>query len=120
MHKLNIVYYEGQANRDIRSRLARSRGEDPFRPYSIRSEATLPIVPRPGDHVYFPITEKESKFYSTEERDGTPHMSGVVQWVEMYNGCEDMYVIVTDEGHEGRGIYSGDLEEEIRDFLANT
>lgn len=117
MHKLNIIYYEGFANRDLKIRMAKLRGENPFRPVSVHAEAGYPIVPRPGDRIYFPLDPQDAKYYSTEDRDGVPYLGAVVQWVELNNGSEDLYVVATDEGHKGRGTYEGDYHADVKKAL---
>lgn len=118
MHKVRIVYYEGFANRDLKMKMARSRGENFFRPYSIYSEAEYPIVPRPGDYVVFPLDEKDAQYFKGDVReDGRSYHSAIVQWVELNPGIEDLYVVCTDEGHKGRGVYDGDYEADIKKML---
>lgn len=114
-YKVEIVYYEGYFNRTLGISRAKMAGEDPFRPYRIRSTGTYPIIPRPGDHVWFPLDDKSARYFKGEERNGKTYIGGVVQWAEMYDGDETIYVTVTDEGHHGRGVYSGDIEKECEE-----
>lgn len=115
MFKVKITYYEGEAKRDMAIKLAKARGENAYRPYSVQSEAEYPIVPRPGDHIVFPLDERLAKPYrGVERRDDGFYYSAVVQWVELNHGSEALYVVCTDVGHKGRGEYDGGYETELR------
>lgn len=119
MHKVRIIYYEGFAHRDLAIRRAQERGDVSYRPYSVSVDAEYPIVPRPGDHVVFPLDEKHSKYYGGEIReDGRKYHSAVVQWVELNHGSDALYVVCTDEGHKGRGIYDGNYDADRDRALA--
>ena len=118
MYKINIVYYEGFANRDLKIKMAQAKGEKPFRPWSIHSVAELPIIPRPGDRVYFPLSERDAEYFpKSETEDGSHQIGGVVQWIEMTHGSDELYAVVTDEGHKGRGQYDGDYEADVKRAL---
>lgn len=120
MHKVKIIYYEGFANRDLAIRKAQKRGEVCFRPYSISMDAEYPIVPRSGDHVVFPLDEKYVEYYKGEIReDGRKYHSAVVQWVELNHGSDALYIVCTDEGHKGRGVYDGDYDADLERALTD-
>jgi len=45
---------------------------------------------------------------------GQSYHSAIVQWVELNPGVEDLYVVCTDEGHKGRGVYDGDYDADMQ------
>lgn len=100
MHKLNIVYYESHMKRKLSISVAQHEGKDSFRPISFSAEAKYPIIPRPGDRVFFSLGVEYAKYFLKNqiEDDGKVRMMGEVKFIELDDGVEELYVHVTDPG----------------------
>ncbi len=121
MFNVKIAYYEGVLSREVEIRKAQRSTGVGFRPYGVRSSATLPIIPRPGDHVYFKLSAEDSKYFSSkvpaESTTGQAEIAGEVKFVELIDGDETIWVHVTDEGYGPYGRASGEELKELAKWV---
>lgn len=106
--KVQIAYYESEFTRTVRIKEAAREGRDQHRPFRYSGEATYPVLPRPGDRVSFRLGKEYHKYFERtnpcQAEDGSFKITGQVQWAEILDGEEDIFLHVTevDSGPYGR------------------
>ena len=118
MHKVKIVYYEGSMSRRVEIQRATLAAQDPFRPWGFKTVGTFPIIPRPGDMLFFYLSPEDSKYFqSRQDENGKAQIGAEVKFVELTDGEEGICIHCTDQGCGAYGEDSPEMKEWLKSRL---
>lgn len=121
MLNVQVAYYESEFIRTVLSNEARKAGRNPFRPFRYSGEATLPILPRPGDRVQFRLPKEYFRYFERFKpqlaEDGSFKIMGVVHWAEILDGNEEIWLHVTEVDTEPYGRLPDEEKARMESFV---
>ena len=121
MQTFDIIFYEGQLGRTLEINKARQTGQQMHRPWGFRTKATFPIVPRPGDRIFFKLYIGDTRYFPNKDTadDCRVKIDAEVKFVELEDGIENIYIHCTDPGYGEYGRMTDEQRKEIEEMVGD-